>query len=347
MNRLHKLQALLNNNSLIVSDPTSIFYLTQHRFDVGERMLALVLRPENEPVLVINKLFPIPSDIKTIIYEDSQDPTQILKNLINTPEIYIDGNFAARFLIPLLDSNKTFKDGSFLVESLRRIKDLDEIKTLNVASEHNDRIMEEMTQHFKLGITEQELTDIVIKKQSSAPLSGVSFDPIVLFTENIADPHGVPSDRKLKENDVILIDMGGIYKNYCSDMTRAFFFGENPELEEIYNVVLQANLNAIAAVKPGIPLSDVDKAARDTIENAGYGDYFIHRTGHGIGLDCHENLDVSSTNNTIIEEGMCFSIEPGIYIEGVGGIRIEDLVAVTKDGAHIFNKHSKKLQRFK
>ena len=135
--------------------------------------------------------------------------------------------------------------------------------------------------------------------------------------------------------------MGGTYENYRSDMTRAFFFGRNEKLEAIYDVVLQANMAAIDAIEIGKPLSRVDKAARDIITEAGYGAHFIHRTGHGIGLDTHETLDVSSANDTLIKEGMCFSIEPGIYIEGVGGIRIEDLVCVSKDKTIVLNQFPK------
>ena len=153
-------------------------------------------------------------------------------------------------------------------------------------------------------------------------------------------PHGVPGERTLKAGEAVVVDMGCVVDGYCADMTRTFFVGENTE-QEIYDTVLRANLAGIAAVKPGIPFQEIDLAARKIIEDAGYGEYFIHRLGHGIGMEVHEPFDVSATNETIVREGMCFSIEPGIYIPGRVGIRIEDLVCVTKDGCRVLNAYPK------
>ena len=128
-------------------------------------------------------------------------------------------------------------------------------------------------------------------------------------------------------------------------MTRSFFFGEpDEEYKKIYDLVLQANLEAIKTVKPGIQMKEIDMAARKIIDDAGYGKYFIHRTGHGIGIQVHEYPDVSSVNSMICQEGMCFSIEPGIYIEGKHGVRIEDLVLVTKDGCEVLNSYNKDIK---
>ena len=344
MNKIKELQTTLQDKTLIVSDKIAIYYLTGYRFDVGERMLALVLKKDTKPTLFLNKLFASPSDINTIVFEDSDDVSEMLSNFLPDGDIYVDGTFPARFLIPLLSGTRSFFNGSHYIENMRRIKSDEEIEILKEASKHNDRIMTELESELIEGMTELELADIVVKKQSTLPLSGISFEPITVFSENIADPHGIPSNRKLRRGDAVLIDMGGMYKGYASDMTRTFFFGKNEKLEELYNIVLEANLKAIDAVKVGDPISNVDKAARDVITSYGYGEYFIHRTGHGIGLETHENLDVSSTNDTPMEAGMVFSIEPGIYIEGIGGIRIEDLVVVTNEGAEVINNHSKELK---
>lgn len=347
MNRIEKLTNLMLEKQLIISDKMMIFYYTGYRFDVGERMIALLVGKDHEPILFLNKLFEAPKDLKTIVYEDGDDTTSLIETHLTDNQFAVDGNWPSRFLIPFIHKGYTVVNGSPYLEQIRTIKDDVERSTLIEASHHNDRIMLEMEQLLKVGMTEIELAEIVREKQSAAPLSGVSFDPIVLFTENIADPHGVPSNRVLRENDVVLIDMGGIYQNYCSDMTRCFFMGENPEMEHLYKIVLAANKAGINAVKPGARLSDVDKATRSVIEAAGYGPYFVHRTGHGIGIECHENLDVSSKNDRIIEPGMCFSIEPGIYIPGTGGIRIEDLVHVTKDGVFVMNQCKKEFTDIK
>lgn len=340
--RITKLKEKLNNETMILSDPTSIYYFTGYKVDPGLRLFLLVLQKDKEPYLILNDLFPRPQDIDIISYKDGDDTINLLQELFKDEQtLYIDGTLPARFLIPMISKNKTFIDGSSIIESLRRIKDAKEIETLKQASKYNDDVMASLLEHFKEGISEKELADIIKEKQSTDPLTGISFEPISVFTENIADPHAIPGNRTLQKGDVILIDMGGTYQNYKSDMTRAFFYGKNPELEKIYDIVLEANLKAIEAVKVGIPLKEVDKAARDVITKHGYGEYFIHRTGHGIGLDTHENLDVSSTNETLIEEGMCFSIEPGIYIEGVGGIRIEDLVCVENGQASVMNHFTK------
>ena len=150
----------------------------------------------------------------------------------------------------------------------------------------------------------------------------------------------MPVNRTLKEGEAVVVDMGCVIDGYCSDMTRTFFVGYNSE-KEIYDLVLKANLAAEAMIKPGVRFKDIDKAARQVIEEACYGQYFIHRLGHGIGMEVHEPFDVSATNDMIVEEGMCFSIEPGIYIKDRIGIRIEDLVLVTSDGVEVLNKYPK------
>lgn len=345
MKKITTITELMHTDTLIISDPISIQYLTQKRFDVGERMLVLLLRKKHKPLLFINKMFTGVDNIETIHFEDHENSAEILSTYIpHSGVIGVDGLFNARFLIPLLSNTRTFVNGSSVIESMRAIKDPYEMEQLRIASQHNDRIMEALLPYFQEGVSEIELANRVKTLQSQDPLSGISFEPSVVFTENIADPHGIPTTRRLKNGDVILVDMGGIYNGYCSDMTRTFFFGTHPQLETIYDIVLEAIETATLAVKPGARLCDVDKAARDVIESYGYGPQFIHRTGHGIGIEVHETLDVSSTNETMIQPGMCFSIEPGIYLQGIGGVRIEDLILVTDDGVEVLNKFSKEFK---
>lgn len=341
MERIQKLQNLTQNSSMIISDPTNIYYLTGYKNDPGMRMMLLILNPDQKPQMILHQMFPKVTNIKTITYQDGDDVTALLGSLLTSNSILVDGKMPARFLIPLLNNHRVFHDGSSLIESMRRIKDDSEIKKMKTASHHNDRIMLELIDEIEEGMSEIELTQRIIQKQSEHPLTGISFEPIAVFSESAQDPHAIAGDRKLKKGDMILIDMGGTFQDYRSDMTRCFFYGENETLSKIYDIVLEANLAAINAIQIGVPLSTVDKAARDVITQHGYGPNFTHRTGHGIGLDTHENLDVSSANDTLIEAGMCFSIEPGIYIEGVGGVRIEDLICVTDSEILVLNNFPK------
>lgn len=196
--------------------------------------------------------------------------------------------------------------------------------------------------NLKEGITELELKSIIENEIKKYDVSSMSFDTIVLFGDNAANPHGVSSNRKLKQNEYVLLDLGCYYKGYASDITRCLEFGKVSDFDKsIYDLVLKANTEAIKAVKPGVSFSTLDKIARDIISNAGYGEYFNHRLGHGLGMDCHEYPDVSSTTNDLLEEGMCFTIEPGVYIPNKVGIRIEDDIIVTKDGYIQLTKYEK------
>ncbi|QIK57743.1 aminopeptidase P family protein [Erysipelothrix sp. HDW6A] len=342
--RYKKLQEIMTLPQILVTDPVMIYYFIGKEYDPGERLLALLIQKDKEPLLFLNKLFIAPDTIKTISYEDSDNPINLIKSYLAHKDLGIDGTWAARFVIPFIH-DYDIHDASATLESLRRIKDNDEIELMTKVSEHNDRIMEELKHEIRVGMTEIELADIINTKQNTDPLEGVSFTPIALFSENIADPHGIPSNRKLTENDMVLIDMGGMYKHYASDMTRCFLVGSKPELEKIYEICRQANEAAIAAIAPGVSFASIDKAARDVISDAGYGEYFVHRTGHGIGLEAHENLDVSSSNQELVQIGMCFSIEPGIYIPGVGGVRVEDLVCVSEHGVKVLNHYTKSLEQ--
>jgi len=178
-------------------------------------------------------------------------------------------------------------------------------------------------------------------------ITSMSFDTMVLFGDHAADPHGVPGDRKLRKNEWVLFDLGTMHNGYASDMTRTIFFGEESAKDvrhqEIFNIVKTAHDLAIQAVKPGMKASEIDAIARNYITEKGYGEFFTHRTGHHIGLECHEYGDISSVNETKCEPGMIFSIEPGIYLPGEFGVRIEDLVLVTEDGCEVLNKLNKEL----
>ena len=174
---------------------------------------------------------------------------------------------------------------------------------------------------------------------------GFSFEPLVAFGANAADPHHGPDGTVIKPGDSVLFDVGCIKDGYCSDMTRTFYFQKaSDEHRRIYEIVRSANETAISKIRPGVPLCELDGAARDLIAEQGYGPFFTHRLGHFIGLGEHEFGDVSSVNTQKAEPGMIFSIEPGIYLPGDTGVRVEDLVLVTEEGCEALNHYSKEFE---
>ena len=172
----------------------------------------------------------------------------------------------------------------------------------------------------------------------------LSFQPIVASGPNSSMPHYNDDKRVIEEQDIIVLDFGCRYKGYCSDTSRTVFVGEpTDEMKKIYEICLRATTEAKKAVREGITAEEVDKVARDIITNEGYGQYFINRTGHGIGLAVHEAPYIKNGNKQILENGMCFSIEPGIYIPGKFGMRIEDIVMVDGDKARVFNNSNRNM----
>ena len=276
------------------------------------------------------------------------DQIGVLMEHIDTKStLGIDKTWPARFLIPLQERCPEMKTvwGSDCVDGVRAVKNSEEIEIMKHASVINDTVMERVANFIKEGMTEKEVADFIDAEYLKEGASGVSFDTIVCFGPNAADQLHTPSEtRTLKAGECVLIDMGCIWIGYCSDMTRTFFYKEvSQKLKEVYNLVLKANEAAEAAIKPGMNLSDIDAVARNIITEAGYGKEFNHRLGHFIGKDVHEFGDVSSVSDIIAKPGMIFSIEPGVYLQGDFGVRIEDLVMVTEDGCNVLNSYPKDL----
>lgn len=327
-------------DTALISDPRAILYFTGTRFAPGERLLALVVKRSGSSVLFVNQLFPCENqEIPVIRYSDAQDGVAMLAQQLEGT-VAVDKSFPSRFLLPLMENSPELKlTVGTVIDEVKAIKTTEEQEKMAEASRRNDAVMAKVASLIQVGKSEAALRD-EIDALFHACSEGNSFDTIVAYGDHAADPHGIPGSRELKEGEAVVVDMGCIVDGYCSDMTRTFFVGHNTE-KEIYDTVLKANLAGIAAIRPGIPFKQIDLAARKVIEDAGYGEYFIHRLGHGIGMEVHEPFDVSATDEVIVQEGMCFSIEPGIYIPGRVGIRIEDLVCVTKDGCKVLNSYPK------
>ena len=336
-------------NQALISDSYSIFYLTEYLEHPGERFFAVLLDENGDHKLFINALFPLKKDLglEKVVYSDTDNPIELLaKTIPNGSVIGIDKVLPARFLLPLMNhlpKNK-FVDVSQIVDRVRMIKDDEEKELMRRASILNDAACQRVINSISEEKSEKDVAKDLLAIHEELKIDGLSFDPIIAYGANGANPHGTVGDRYVKPGDAIIIDMGGIKDNYCSDMTRTVFWKQPSEkAREVFEIVLEAQKRGVAAVKPGLRFCDIDAACRDYITEKGYGEFFIHRTGHHIGLECHEYGDISSINETKCEPGMIFSIEPGIYLPGEFGVRIEDLVLVTEDGCEVLNKLNKEL----
>ena len=317
-------------DQLLVSDPLSIRFLTGITVNPGERLYALLLRTSGKHTIFLNYLYYVSNTgFEEVWFSDMDDQIGVLTRHIDTKGVLgIDKVFPARFLIPLQERCPELKTvwGSDCVDGVRAVKNAEEIEIMKHSTEINDLVMERAAAYIKEGA------------------SGVSFDTIVCFGANAADQHHTPSEtRTLKAGECILIDMGCVWHGYCSDMTRTFYCKSvDDEQANIHDIVRTAVEKAEAAIKPGARFCDIDAQARDYIDEKGYSEYWKIRLGHFIGQEDHEYGDVSPINKNVAEPGMIFSIEPGIYIEGKYGVRVEDLVLVTEDGHEVLNKVEKK-----
>lgn len=335
-------------SQLIVSDPMSIRYLTGIYVEPFERLYAFLIRSDGQHTFFLNHLFSVPeTGYNEVRFSDMDDQIGLVAAHIPKGKLGIDKTFTARFLLPLLERTGAAPVlASQAVDDCRAIKDDEELALMRTASRINDKVITMAFDHAKAGMTEKELADFIDKSFLAEGATGPSFPTIVSAGANAADPHHEPDSTILKAGECVLIDMGCVYKGYCSDMTRTFVIGQpaDPEFAKVHDLVRQANEKAEAIIRPGIPLSAIDAAARDFLAANGYEKEFNHRLGHFIGQTDHEQGDVSAVNETLTVPGMVFSIEPGVYLPGRFGVRIEDLVIVTEDGCEILNHVEKKLQ---
>lgn len=234
------------------------------------------------------------------------------------------------------------------LNKLRVIKDQEEINEIRRAAEIADKTFEYICSVIKPGITEWEVALEIEGFMKKKGASGTSFDSIVASGIRSSMPHGVASHKVIEEGDFVTLDFGCIYNGYCSDMTRTIVVGKASEKQkEIYNIVLEAQEAALEAIKPGITGCDADKVARDIIESKGYGEYFGHGLGHGVGLEVHESPRLSPLGKDVLEANMIVTDEPGIYLPDFGGVRIEDLVVITENGCERLSKSPKHLIELK
>lgn len=333
---------------MIVSSTASVYYLTGLWIEPHERMIALYLDDTGREELFGNEIFGIEpqKDLPIHTHKDGENPVEELARHIKAGTLGIDKFWSSKFLISLMELRPDVKPvhGSGPVDRARMLKDAQEIKALRRSSALNDEVVERMISQVREGAVENQLAAQVnrLYLERGADCEGTQ---LVCFGPNGADPHHSGDSTVLKAGDSVIFDIFIPFGRYWCDMTRTVFYKEaGAEQRKVYELVRKANQTAIERIRPGVFLSEIDRTARDIITEGGYGPCFTHRLGHGVGLECHEPPDVGGASEFPLEPGMVFSVEPGIYLPGKFGVRIEDLVLVTENGCEVLNKASRDLR---
>jgi Xaa-Pro dipeptidase len=354
--RLDKLNASLQASELdavILNPGPTLTYLTGLHFHLMERPVVLLFAQDQDPALVLpelelQKVASLPYKLQVFAYpEKPSEWDNAFRSAIQALDL--DGKRIGveprqlRLLeygfMKINAPKADYPDGSETLSALRLRKDQGEVEAMRKAVRIAQSALEATIPSIKIGMTEKELSsELVVQLLRHGSEPEIPFSPIVSGGPNSANPHASPTERKLQAGDLLVIDFGATHAGYISDLTRTFAVGEvEDEYQKIHKIVQEANAAGRAAAKPGARCADVDIAARDVIEKAGYGEYFTHRTGHGIGMEGHEEPYMRGDNEQILETGMAFTVEPGIYLPGRNGVRIEDNVVITDTGADVLS----------
>jgi len=340
-------------DAVVLFPSPNLYYLTGFMEEPMERELFCFVAAGGDPVVVAPEMYDEQlraaswvTDVRT--WDDGEDPAALVGDVIDElglhgGRVLVDPTMWARFTQELRTvlPDATFGLADAVLADLRVRKDEAELDAMREAGRIADRVVGEVRAlgADAVGITENELARDIERRLGDAGGEGLAFDVVVGSGPNGAKPHHRHGDRVVRTGDPVVLDFGTRYDHYPSDQTRTVVFaGDPPEgFEEVFAAVRDAQAAAVAAVEPGVTAESVDAAAREVIEARGYGDRFIHRTGHGVGLDVHEEPYIVTGNDRELEPGMVFSVEPGIYLPGEYGVRVEDLVVVTEDGHERLN----------
>lgn len=360
MSKINQISTYLKEQNLdaaFITTPDNVFYVSGFRSNPHERLLGVLVFQNAEPLMILPQM-EVPDarnagwNFDVVGHQDTDQPWQLLKQAIEnkklTPsQIAIE---KSHMTVERLEAiQELYPDVTFTrlddqLNSMRVVKDANELAILRDAAAYADYAIEVGVSEIAEGKTELEILTAIELALKKKGISHMSFDTMVLSGPKTASPHGKPGDRKIQKGDLVLFDLGVIYKGYCSDITRTVAFGEpSTKQKEVYETVRKAEQAAVDAVKPGVKAMELDKIARDIITEAGYGEFFTHRLGHGLGISVHEFPSVTGNNEMELIEGMVFTIEPGIYDPNITGVRIEDDVVVTKDGVEVLTKYPKEL----
>ncbi|HCB01662.1 MAG TPA: aminopeptidase P family protein [Anaerolineae bacterium] len=347
-------------DAVILNPGPTLKYLTGLNFHLMERPVVLFVAQGKDPVLVLPELeLPkvdlFPYKVTGIAY--GENPSEWDNAFRKAAQaLGLDGKRIGveprqlRLLefrhVKAGAPEADFPDATDVLAELRLRKDKAEVDAMRRAVRIAQDALEAVLPQIKIGMTEREVaSELVMQLLKHGSESEMPFAPIVSAGPNSANPHASPTDRKLQTGDLLVVDWGAAYDGYISDLTRTFAVGEvDEEYQKIHRIVRDANAAGRAAAKPGIPCAEADKAARGVIEKAGYGKYFTHRTGHGIGMEGHEAPYMRGDNMQILEPGMAFTVEPGIYLTGRNGVRIEDNMAITESGAESLSDMPRELR---
>ncbi|MGM0591685.1 MAG: M24 family metallopeptidase [Halobacteriota archaeon] len=347
--RAHACQDRMGDADAVVLFPSAnLYYASGFTDEPGERHLFLVVPATGDPVFFVPELYETQvraetwvDDVRT--WADEEGPVDGLAALVADLDlvgghVLVDDTMWARFTLDLRSvlPDTTVGLASEVFGRLRVRKDDAELEALDRAGTITDAVAEAVRGlgRTAIGMTESELAEEIRSLLAENGGTGVSFEPVVASGSNGARPHHRHGGRRIASGDPVVLDFGTRVDSYPSDVTRTVVFGADPpeDFELVHRVVREAQIAGIDAVEPGVPAEAVDRAARSVVEAAGFGDQFVHRTGHGVGLDIHEEPYIVAGNDQPLEPGMVFSVEPGIYLPDRFGVRIEDLVVVTEGG---------------
>ena len=354
--RIDRARSLMTERAidvLLLSVGADLPYFTGYEAMPLERLTMLVVPGDGEAILVVPRLeaprvVPRADAFTVIPWDETDDPVALVAAHVGTPTAALLGDQTwAVFLLALQRTmpKTAFAPATPLTRELRMRKDPAEIALLRAAAEATDRVVAALEGMEFSGRTERELSEAVqaLTRAEGHDLAGFA---IVASGPNSASPHHEASHRVIEEGDTVVVDFGGRWRGYCSDTTRTFVVGEpSAEVAEAFAVLETAQAAGRTAVRPGVAAEEVDRATRGVIDAAGFGDRFIHRTGHGIGLEVHEHPYIVEGNRERLEAGMTFSIEPGIYVPGRFGMRIEDIVACAVGGVDELNRSPRGLRQ--
>lgn len=358
--RLEKLITWLkeeNYDAAFITSTENIFYLTGFHCEPHERLLGLFVFQNEEPILICPKMEEVSArqagwEHSMISYTDSEHPWEMFHHAIHKYNITISTmavekehlNISRYEVLREMFTDTILVSVEDKLHKLRLIKDEKELKILREAAAMADEAIEIGVASIKEGRSELEILSIIEMEIKKKGINKFSFDTMVLTGENTAAPHGIPGLNKVEKGNFVLFDLGVVIDGYCSDITRTVAFGDITDAQkDVYHTVLKSQIAAVEACRPGLRIGDLDKISRSIISSAGYGEYFTHRLGHGLGIGVHEFPSINEGSHMLLEAGMCFTIEPGIYKPSVGGVRIEDDVFITENGVEVLTKYPKDL----